>query len=57
LGVGFQSGDFTFCVKFQLDEQAGGVQQIADEPAHRPGKFFDERRGRDDLVVARQLGC
>ena len=52
----FQSAISTFVIQIQLGEQAGGVQQVADEPAYRPWKFFDERRGRDDLVVARQVG-
>src|SRR6185436_20515446 len=37
-------------------EQAGDVRQVADEPAHRPGKLPDERRGRDDLVDSRKSG-
>ena len=32
------------------------MRQVADEPAHGPGKFFDQRRGRDDLMGARQAG-
>ena len=50
----FQRAILAFRDQVQLDEQAGDVRQVADEPAHRPGEFLDERRGRDDLVVARQ---
>ena len=46
----FSNGDFTFWIQIQTGEKAGDVDQVADEPAHRPGKFLDERRGRDDLV-------
>ena len=48
--------DFTFCYQVQLDEQVGDVRQTADEPAQRRWEFYDERRGRDDLVRARQFG-
>ncbi len=52
----FSKCGFAFGVQIQPDKQAGGVRQVADEPAHRPGEFPDERRGRDDLAVARQDG-
>jgi hypothetical protein len=52
----FSNRDFTFCDRVQFFEQAGCVQQPADEPARRPWKIFDERWGCDDLVIARQVG-
>jgi hypothetical protein len=52
---GFQAAFLLFNDQAQLAELAGDVQQIADEPAHWPGKFLDKRRGRDNLMRARQV--
>src|SRR6185503_19124933 len=50
------SSGFPFRVETQSDKQAGGVRQIADEPAHRLRKFPDEGWSRDDVAVARKDG-
>ena len=44
------------CAQIQIGEQEGDGRHVADEPAHWPGEFFDERWCRNDLVGARQLG-
>jgi len=53
---GFQTAILPSGIKSKSTKRWEMFKQVADEPARRQGNFFDERRGRDNLVVARQFG-